>query len=132
MIHLEQLDSEGYISGFSGVDVFPAIHSSPHNFAMSGANQQSREEVHVAEDPVRTNDRIEAVDTKEFSEHVEDAEDQKKGVRDVEYDDQEGGAANRKGMKRLLRRNPSYNFIREVAMADEEPLDQGEVKRVSA
>lgn len=98
---------------------------------MTDQPKAQHEEVHIAEDPVRANDIIEAADTKEFSEHVEDAEDQKKGVRDVEYDDQEGGAEGRKGMRRLLRRNPSYNFIREVAMADEEPLDQGEVKRVS-
>ena len=98
---------------------------------MSGVKQQQREEVHIAEDPVLINDIIESSDRKEFSEHVEDAEDQKRGVRDIEYDDQEGGAERRKGVRRLLRRNPSYNFIREVAMADEEPLDQGEVKRVS-
>lgn len=98
---------------------------------MPGVKQEQREEVHVAEDPVRINDLIEASDRKDFSEHVEDAEDQKRGVRDIEYDDQEGGEESRKGMRRLLRRNPSYDFIREVAMADEEPLDQGEVKRVS-
>jgi hypothetical protein len=98
---------------------------------MPGVKQEQREEVHIAEDPLRANDLIETADSKEFSEHVEDAEDQKKGVRDVEYDDQEGDATSRTGMRRLLRRNPSYNFIREVAMADEEPLDQVQVKRVS-
>ena len=99
---------------------------------MSGVTKQQHEELHIAEDPIRANDMIESADdTKEFSEHVEDAEDQKRGVRDVEYDDQEGGQASRTGVRRLLRRNPSYNFIREVAIADEEPLDQVQVKRVS-
>lgn len=98
---------------------------------MTTPKAQERQEGQITSEPIRPSDDIEPFDNKEFSHHVEDAEDQKKGVRDIEYDDQEGGPESRKGVKRLLRRNPSYNFIREVAIADEEPLDQVQVKRAS-
>ena len=73
------------------------------------------------------------IETKAEAEHVEDQdmEAAKAGVRDVQYDDQEGGVESRKGLRRMLRRNPSYEFIREVALADEEPLDPVQVKGVS-
>jgi hypothetical protein len=71
------------------------------------------------------------IEDKEYSEHVEEAEYGKKGVRDVEYDAQEGPEQSRKGIRKLLRRNPSYNFIRDVAITDETPLDPVVVKRVS-
>jgi hypothetical protein len=72
------------------------------------------------------------IETKHEEEHVEDQdmEAAKAGVRDVQYDDQEGGEASRKGLRRMLRRNPSYEFIREVALADEEPLDPVQVSRL--
>jgi hypothetical protein len=89
---------------------------------------KQKSELHVAEDPISINRDIE---DKEYSEHVEQAEYGKTGVRDIEYDDQEDPEHSRKGMRKLLRRNPSYNFIRDVAVADETPLDQGQVKRVS-
>jgi len=84
-------------------------------------------DLHVAEDPIQINRDLE---DKEYSEHVEQAEYGKTGVRDIEYDDQEDPEHSRKGMRKLLRRNPSYNFIRDVAVADETPLDSGQVKRV--
>jgi len=85
-------------------------------------------EIHIADDPIRVN----RDDDKEYSEHVEEAEDGKKGLRDIEYDDQENSEQSRTGMRRLLKRNPSYNFIRDVALADETPLDPVQVKRVSS
>jgi hypothetical protein len=64
--------------------------------------------------------------------HVEDAEmdAHKRNVRDIEYDAQESETP-RKGLRRLMKRNPSYEFIRQVAMKDEEELDKNEVRRVS-
>ena len=72
------------------------------------------------------------IETKPEAEHVEDQdmEAAKAGVRDIQYDDQEGSEANRTGLRRMLRRNPSYEFIREVALADEEPLDPVQVSRL--
>lgn len=93
------------------------------------AKRQQRDEVHVAEDPIRANDTIDIVEDKGYTQHEEDIEGGKRGVRDIEYDDQEGPEA-RKGFKRLLRRNPSYNFIREVAEKDEETLDPVQVKKL--
>ncbi|WVR05518.1 hypothetical protein IAU60_002536 [Kwoniella sp. DSM 27419] len=55
---------------------------------------------------------------------------EKRGLRDVEYDAQEVGEGERKGLQKMLRRNPSYEFIREVAIANEEPLDPPQVKRL--
>lgn len=88
---------------------------------------KNQTELHIAEDPIQVN----RDDDKEYSEHVEEAEDGKKGLRDIEYDDQEDPEHSRTGMRKLLRRNPSYNFIRDVAIADETPLDPAQVKRVS-
>lgn len=64
--------------------------------------------------------------------HVEDAEmdAHKRNVRDIEYDAQESETP-RTGLRRLMKRNPSYEFIRQVAMKDEEELDKSEVRRVS-
>ncbi|WVF67579.1 hypothetical protein IAT40_002337 [Kwoniella sp. CBS 6097] len=83
--------------------------------------------------PTQTNDSyVISDDFKEDIQHVEDPEAglEKKTERDVEYDAQEGGVESHKGMRRLLRRNPSYEFIREVAIADAEPLDKPQVKRL--
>jgi len=84
-------------------------------------------ELHIAEDTIQ----VIRDDNKEYSEHVEEAEDGKKGLRDIEYDDQEDPEHSRTGMRKLLRRNPSYNFIRDVALADETPLDPAQVRKVS-
>jgi len=84
-------------------------------------------EIHIVDDPILIN----RDDEKEYSEHVEEAEDGKRGLRDIAYDDQENPELSRTGMRRLLKRNPSYNFIRDVAIADETPLDPAQVKRVS-
>lgn len=90
------------------------------------------DELHAAEDRPRVFDAQNDIDIKEYSEHVESAEDGKRAARDIEYDDQEVPQGDRKGLRRLLRRNPSYNFIREVAAADEDPLDPVQVKKVIA
>lgn len=69
-------------------------------------------------------------DKKEHVQHVEDAEMGSKAVeREVDYDAQE--TQNRSGLRRMLRRNPSYEFIREVAIKDTEELEQPQVKKVS-
>lgn len=61
---------------------------------------------------------------------VEDADhDLKRQVRDVEYTEEEDGKP-RTGLRRLLRRNPSLEFVREVAQMDQQPLDPVDVKRV--
>jgi len=66
-------------------------------------------------------------DTDEF---VEDADvDQKRQHRDVEYTVEEDGKP-RKGLRRLLTRNPSMEFVREVAEMDQQPLNPVDVKRV--
>jgi len=95
--------------------------ASPTNMA------HQTKEIHIADDPILVN----RDDEKEYSEHVEEAEDGKKGLRDIAYDDQENPERSRTGMRKLLKRNPSYNFIRDVAIADETPLDPAQVKRVS-
>jgi hypothetical protein len=95
-------------------------------FFPSNTMTKNHNELHVAEDPIRVN----RGDDKEFSEHVEEAEDGKKGLRDIEYDDQEDSEHSRTGIRKLLRRNPSYNFIRDVAITDETPLNPAQVKRV--
>lgn len=70
------------------------------------------------------------VDKKEHVQHVEDAEAGAKEVqRDVEYDDQERSGPPT-GLRRMLRRNPSYEFVRQVAIKDEEELDKPQVKKV--
>lgn len=61
---------------------------------------------------------------------VEDTDqDLKRQERDVEYTEEEDGRP-RTGLRRLLRRNPSMEFVREVARMDEQPLDPKDVKRV--
>ena len=68
-------------------------------------------------------------DKKEHVSHVEHAESGAKAVeREVEYDAQE--SQDRSGMRRMLRRNPSYEFVRQVAIKDTEELDQPQVKKV--
>lgn len=75
-----------------------------------------------------------AVDLKDLekgdSEHVEHA-----FVKDEEVDlgfvVSEDNNKPRKGLRKLLRRNPSVEFLREVAEANEHELDPVEVKKVS-
>jgi len=69
------------------------------------------------------------IETKaDVDEYVEDA-DQKRQERDVEYTPEEDGKP-RTGLRRLLTRNPSMEFVREVAEMDQHPLDPVDVKRV--
>ena len=69
------------------------------------------------------------IETKpDIDEYVEDA-DQKRQERDVEYTPEEDGKP-RKGLRRLLTRNPSMEFVREVAEMDQHPLNPVDVKRV--
>jgi hypothetical protein len=69
------------------------------------------------------------IETKpDIDEFVEDA-DQKRQQRDVEYTAEEDGKP-RKGLRRLLTRNPSMEFVREVAEMDQHPLNPVDVKRV--
>jgi hypothetical protein len=51
--------------------------------------------------------------------------------RDFTYHSGEDETKPRKGLKRLLRKNPSADFMREVAEANEHELDPTEVKQVS-
>jgi len=73
-----------------------------------------------------------ASDDKNNFEHVEDTEmgDLKSSERDIVYDAQEDNTKPRTGLRRLFRRNPSLEFMREVAAADAEPLPEMEVKKV--
>lgn len=64
----------------------------------------------------------------DVDEFVEDA-DQKRQERDVEYTVEEDGKP-RKGLRKLLTRNPSMEFVREVAAMDQQPLNPVDVKRV--
>jgi hypothetical protein len=86
-------------------------------------------EIQLAEDPARI---ARGIEEKENVHHLEVAEDDigLKHERDIQYDAQENEGP-RTGVRRLLTRNPSYEFIREVAVMDEEPLDPPTVKRVS-
>jgi hypothetical protein len=69
------------------------------------------------------------IETKpDIDEFVEDT-DQKRQQRDVEYTAEEDGKP-RKGLRRLLTRNPSMEFVREVAEMDQHPLNPVDVKRV--
>jgi hypothetical protein len=80
--------------------------------------------------PVDTVDAIKQAE-KGYTQHVEDNNSLKGNDLEVEYDAQEDGKP-RTGMRRLLTRNPSYEFIREVAKKDQEELDPVRVRAVSA
>lgn len=67
------------------------------------------------------------VEAKGESEHLEG---KPRDAPQVVYDDQED-PAQRTGLRRLLRRNPSLDFIKEVAAANTTELDRAEVKKVS-
>ncbi|WWC59270.1 uncharacterized protein I303_101820 [Kwoniella dejecticola CBS 10117] len=69
---------------------------------------------------------------KATTEHVENASINEKGEhdRDIQYDNADDATKPRTGLRKLLRRNPSMDFMREVAEANETELDPYEVKRV--
>lgn len=58
--------------------------------------------------------------------HVEDIKDDRPQIT---YDEADAGA-HRTGLRRLLRRNPSLEFMRDVARENELELDALEVKKV--
>lgn len=62
--------------------------------------------------------------------HVEDSDSLKGNNLEVDYDAQEDGKP-RVGMRKLLTRNPSYEFIRDVARMDQQELDPVQVRSVS-
>lgn len=82
----------------------------------------------VNADPVHTITEVE----KGHTEHLEDNNSLKGGrdLQDVDYNDQEDGRP-RTGFRKLLTRNPSYEFIREVAQKDKEELNPVQVRSVS-
>ena len=63
--------------------------------------------------------------------HAEDQGEPDHKARDVVYDAQEDETKPPTGLRRMLRRNPSLEFVREVAEMDQYELDPVEVKRVS-
>lgn len=65
---------------------------------------------------------------KQSSEHVEEIEDT--NDREVIYDEGEDTSSPPTGLRRLLRRNPSREFIRDVAMENRKELDPVEVSKV--
>ena len=65
---------------------------------------------------------------KGWSEHVEDTTPVE--TQEVQYLGDTEDETNRKGLRRLLRRNPSVDFIREVAEANTKELDPVEVKKI--
>lgn len=72
--------------------------------------------------------------TKHTAEHVEDASiAEKRAVRDVE-EEYTGGddMSPRVGWRRMFRSNPSTEFMKDVAEANQHPLDPAEVRKVSA
>ena len=88
------------------------------------------DEVVLAEHGMTVAPELEA---KPDTHHYEQADDiLKRSDRDVEfeYNDQETEGP-RTGLRRMLKRNPSYTFVRELAIADQEPLDPPTVKRIS-
>jgi hypothetical protein len=80
-------------------------------------------DISIASDPVHIN----RVESKDLPIHEEEIG--LKHERDVQYDAQEDPGSHT-GLRRVLRRNPSYEFIREVAVMDEQVLDDAKVKRV--
>jgi hypothetical protein len=61
--------------------------------------------------------------------HVEDVN-EKDDRPEIAYDEADA-AVNRTGLRRMLRRNPSLEFMRDVARENENDLDPVEVKQVS-
>lgn len=93
-------------------------------------SRQPELELHAASDPIRANVVTADIKKEDLALHVEDAEaDIKRQERDIVYDAQED-LSKRTGLRKLLKRNPSYEFIRQVAMKNEEVLDPKQVRRV--
>lgn len=66
------------------------------------------------------------IEAKGESEHVEL---KNTDIPNFVYHDQED-PSKRTGLRKLMRRNPSLDFIKEVARANQEDLDMAEVKKV--
>lgn len=66
---------------------------------------------------------------KSSSEHVEEIDDSNEN-RPVVYTEGEDDSKPRTGLRRLLRKNPSLDFIKEVAEENKKELDPVEVGRV--
>lgn len=67
---------------------------------------------------------------KNATEHIEDADGRSKVLADFQYNAEEDETRPRSGIARLLRKNPSVDFMREVAIANAQELDPEEVKKV--
>jgi hypothetical protein len=64
---------------------------------------------------------------KSSSEHIEEVDQEQPSF---EYNEDEQPEQSRTGLRKLLRRNPSYQFMKEVAEANQTELDPAEVKTV--
>lgn len=93
----------------------------------SKRDQSLTHDISIASDPVHTD--IQRIGSKDQPIHEEEIG--LKHERDVQYDAQEE-PNDRKGLRNILRRNPSYEFIRDLAVMDEQVLDNSKVKRVGA
>lgn len=87
-------------------------------------DQSGKKQLNSASDSIREEN---SADVKDQPVHEEEVG--LKHEREVQYDAQEQ-PDNRNGLRKLLRRNPSYEFIRELAVMDETVLDQSRVKVV--
>jgi hypothetical protein len=99
-------------------------------------SENRQAELHAASDPIRANILNTAdfdVEKKREEQFIENADNEydetKVQRRDVEYDAQED-LSKRTGLRRMLRRNPSLEFIRELAAKDEEILEPKQVRAV--
>lgn len=67
---------------------------------------------------------------KNTTEHLEDAGGEPKALANFQYNAEEDATKPRTGMARFYRKNPSVDFVREVAIANTQELDPEEVKKV--
>lgn len=67
---------------------------------------------------------------KNATEHLEDVNGHSKALADFQYNAEEDETKPRTGIARLYRKNPSVDFMREVAIANTQELDPVEVKQV--
>lgn len=67
---------------------------------------------------------------KNLTEHLEDVDEQSKALANFHYNAEEDETKPRTGIARLYRKNPSVDFMREVAIANTYELDPDEVKKV--
>lgn len=68
--------------------------------------------------------------SKNITEHLEDVDEQSKALANFHYNAEEDEMKPRTGIARLYRKNPSVDFMREVAIANTYELDPHEVKKV--